>query len=197
MAADYRKLVNELFGTDDVPALKKIAEGLNRRNPRGAGRKPKFTQKDIADIKALLYRGVTINEIAERYGTSRQIISKYVNSRPEAGYTLRITYMFRQYPCTVIDVDFLDQQIEITNRTEDIMHRAFGINVSPDWDDFRSFIESRCVPRGRGNLRSVLRGMDIDTYDPLRIAEKTRGRLADDDMWLKFEYYPQSAVLAG
>ena len=45
-------------------------DGTNRGGKRaGAGRKPKFTQKDIGDIKALLYKGVTINEIAARYGT--------------------------------------------------------------------------------------------------------------------------------
>ena len=41
MNTDYRKLCIELFGTDDVAELKKIAEKVSTN--RNAGRKKKFT----------------------------------------------------------------------------------------------------------------------------------------------------------
>ena len=47
MNVDYRELCVELFGTDDVNQLKEIARSLQEKNPRGAGRKKKFTPEDV------------------------------------------------------------------------------------------------------------------------------------------------------
>ena len=46
MDVDYRKLCVDLFGTDDVNELTKIARTCKERNPRNAGRKKKFTSGD-------------------------------------------------------------------------------------------------------------------------------------------------------
>ncbi len=46
MNTDYRKLCVELFGTDDVNELKKLAKNINAKNPRNAGRKKMFSQDD-------------------------------------------------------------------------------------------------------------------------------------------------------
>ena len=32
---------------------------------------------------------------------------------------------------------------------------------------------------------------ELDSYDPLQIVEKTKGRTADDNLWIKFKYYSQ------
>ena len=40
-------------------------------------------------------------------------------------------------------------------------------------------------------MKSVLRDLQLDSYDPLHIIEKTKGRTADDNLWIKFKYYPQ------
>lgn len=45
---------------------------------------------------------------------------------------MRLTYMFRRQPCTVIDVNFLDRKVVIQNKTDDILHRAFGVIKGPD-----------------------------------------------------------------
>ncbi len=188
---DYRKLCLKLFGTDDVNRLSEIARVYKTKNDRNAGRKRKLDSGDICQIEQLLADGMTINDVAAMYGTSRQVISKYINRPPEAGYTLRMTYMYRQYPCTVIDVDFLNRNIQIKNRTPDPLHRAFGVLERPSWEDFEAFLQDRCFPSTRGNAKSLLRALGVDTYDPLQIVEKTHGRMADDDMWLKFQYYEQ------
>ncbi len=193
MNTDYKKLCLELFGTDDVEQLKQIAKKVN--NNRNAGRKQKFTKEEIEKIEKLLQKGMTMNEVAKKYNTSRQIIDKYVNRPPQRGYTLRMTYMHGQNPCTIIDVDFLNEKVAIKNRTDDILHRAFGVVENPTWKQFEEFLEDRCFPRTRGNIKSILRDLNLDSYDPLQIVEKTKGRTADDNLWLKFKYYPQRREL--
>lgn len=141
-------------------------------------------------IHSLLENGMTVNQVAERYQTSRQIIGKYLNEKPAKGYTLRITYMYRQHPCTIIDVDFFNQRVMARNKTKDVLHRAFGVTEAPTWDDFEVFLKDRCFPATRGNAKDLLKQLQLTSYDPLQIAEKTRGRTFEDDMWLKFNYYP-------
>lgn len=194
---DYHKLCLDLFGTDDVNKLTKIAQIYKEKNPRNAGRKKKFTAEDIQAIRSLLESGTTVNEVAKRFQTSRQVIGKYLNQKPAEGYTLRITYMYQQYPCTIIDVDFLNQRVMVQNKTNDMLHRAFGVVEHPTWDDFATFLKERCFPTTRGNAKEILKQLQLTCYDPLQIVEKTRGRTAEDDMWLKFHYYPMEGTAYG
>ena len=154
---DYHKLCLDLFGTDDVNELKRIARAYREKNPRKAGRKKKFTAEDVRTIHSLLENGMTVNQVAERYQTSRQIIGKYLNEKPAKGYTLRITYMYRQHPCTIIDVDFFNQRVMARNKTKDVLHRAFGVTEAPTWDDFEVFLKDRCFPATRGNAKDLLK----------------------------------------
>ena len=193
MTTDYRQLCVALFGTDNVDELKIIAK--RAKDNRNAGRKQKFTEKQIEEIEKLLEKGTTINEVAKRYNTSRQIIDKYVNRPPQKNYTLRMTYMHRQNPSTIIDVDFLNERIPIKNRTDDILYRAFGVVENPTWEQFQEFLYDRCFPKTRGNIKSILKDLKLDSYDPLQIIEKTKGKTADDNLWLKFKYFPQRREL--
>jgi len=194
---DYQKLCVDLFGTDDVETLTDIANRVKAKNDRNAGRKRKFVPQDIKEMKTLLQSGMTINEIAKQFDTSRQIISKYLNERPGKDYTLRMTYMYKQFPCTLIDVNFLDQNIRILNKTNDMLRRAFGAIENPSWIDFENFLKERCFPATRGNAKELLKQLGITDYDPMQIVEKTRGRTAEDDMWLKFNYYPREGAING
>ena len=128
---DYKKLCQQVFGTTDVAELKRIAAQINQKNPRQAGRKKKFTDEDIAQIRVMRECGMTIQEVADQFGTSRQIVSKYLNMAPETGYTMRMTLMYQNKPCTAIDVNFLENKIKIQNYTKDILHRAFGTKENP------------------------------------------------------------------
>ena len=197
MNTDYRALCIELFGTDDVAKLQMIAQEVKKKNPRNAGRKRKFSEEEIRDIRRMNAEGMTLNAIAEQFSTSRQIVSKYLNEEPEPGYTLRMTYMCRRRPCTVIDVNFLNRRIKINNRTADPLHRAFGVIEEPEWEDFEYFLAERCFPAGRGNVKTLLKALELTHYDPLQIIEKTGGRMADDDMWIKFNYYPMEVRMHG
>lgn len=191
MKPDYRALCLEFFGTDDVEKLKEIAETFKQKNSRNAGRKKKFTEDDMIQIANLRENGATLDEIAHQYQTSRRIVAKYLNRPPEEGYTMRLTYMCRQRPCTVIDVDFAAQKVKIQNLTDDVLHRAFGVQEQPTWEDFEEFLASRCFPRTRGLLKGELQRLGLDSYDPLQIVEKTKGHTAEDDMWIKIQYYPE------
>ena len=191
---DYREVCWELFGTTDVNELKQIAEQFKQKNPRQAGRKKKFTEEDLERMRKLRADGVPMQEIADRYATSRQIVSKYLNQAPEDGYTMRMTLMYQNKPCTAIDVNFLQNKIKIQNYTKDILHRAFGVKESPTWEDFHIFLQDRCFPKTRGNVRTVLAGLGLQDYDPLQIIEKTHGRTAEDDLWLKFQYYGRAGA---
>ena len=194
MNTDYRKLCVELFGTDNVDELKALANSIKTKNTRNAGRKKKFTEIDVREMQAMIEGGATVNEVAEHFRTSRQIVGKYLKTKPEEGYTLRMTYMYQQRPCTIIDVDFLNRKVMIQNKTNDILHRAFGVVEKPSWDDFELFLQDRCFPATRGNVKDILNGLQLTDYDPLQIVERTKGRTAEDDMWLKFIYYPREVA---
>ena len=73
---DYRAICLELFGTDDVEKLKMIAKQIRQKNTRHAGRKRKFNETETEEMKRLQRAGMTVNAIARRFGTSRQVIGE-------------------------------------------------------------------------------------------------------------------------
>lgn len=180
---NYADLMLELFGTTDEAEIRKKYNKLVGKQK--SGRKPLFSDEDINNIRELASKGMSINDIAKKYNTSRQVVGKYINSRTGNTYTLRLTYMFKQYPCTIIDVDYLNKRINISNRTDDIIHRAFGANENPDWKDFELFLESRLYQKTRGDIKEILEQMGIDGYDPIKIINVTQGRTWEDDQWIK------------
>ena len=95
--------------------------------------------------------------------------------------------MHNQTVCTIIDVNELTRQVQITNYVDNIMFRAFGANENPDFEEYQEFLESRCFPRSRDKMKLVLRDLDLPFYDPFLIIEKTEGRMAEDDFWIKIE----------
>lgn len=57
----------------------------------------------------------------------------------------------------------------------------------PDFAQYEEFLESRCFPRSRDKLKLELKKLDLPFYDPLMIIEKTEGRMAEDDFWIRIE----------
>ena len=60
--------------------------------------------------------------------------------------------------------------------------------VIDDETDFQEFLEDRCFPRMRDNLKLILQDLELDFYDPFYIIEKTKGRMGEDMHWLKVTY---------
>lgn len=193
MYVDYRALCIELFGTDDEQQLRKIAHNLN--NNRNAGRKKKLSKKEMADIRILLNDGVSIADIAKRFNTTRQTIYKQLKE-PGDKSTMQIRYMFKNRICTIINVDFLNETVNVINLTEDILHRAFGAITQPTWKQFEEFLTERCFPATRGNVKTLLKELGLTAYDPLQIVEKTAGRTAEDELWMQFQYFPRKGARA-
>ena len=112
----------------------------------------------------------------------------FIASRRDLNHTLKlISYYDNDTLCTRICADFTDKQLAIKNNDVSNLHRAFGVNEVPSWDDFMAFLEDRCIPRQRDGLRYYLDELGLDEYDPLAIVLRTEGRMAEDHQWLKVE----------
>ena len=97
---------------------------------------------------------------------------------------MKMNYMFHNKLCTEIEVDFQNKKVFIKNHTDDLIDRAFGVIENPTYTDFEYFLERRCIPRTRDNLKWYLREIGLDFYDPLSIVYKTQGRMAEDHYWI-------------
>ncbi|SHI43961.1 putative transcriptional regulator [Butyrivibrio fibrisolvens DSM 3071] len=106
---------------------------------------------------------------------------------PERKYKFRLWYMYHEFVCTIIDVDEMERKIAIHNYISNPIYRAFGVNTEPTFEDYEEFIKSRCFPETRDKLKLELKKLDIPFYDPIMIIEKTMGRMADDDFWIRIE----------
>jgi hypothetical protein len=106
---------------------------------------------------------------------------------PKRRTSLRLSYMFRDELCTVIDVDEINRSVEIVNYSRHLLKRAFGKIEKPSYQQYEEFLESRCFPPTRDKMKLVLREYDIPFYDPMMIIEKTEGRMAEDDFWIRIE----------
>ena len=87
---------------------------------------------------------------------------------------------------TRIFVDYPNNSVKIENFTDDIIDRAFGVNEHPTIQDFEDFLEDRCFPRTRDGLKLELQRLGLQCYDPYQICKATDGRMAEDQMWIKF-----------
>ena len=57
MKTNYRELCIELFGTDNEQELRKISKLVKQNNPRNAGRKRKYSEKESPMISSFLSEG--------------------------------------------------------------------------------------------------------------------------------------------
>ena len=118
----------------------------------------------------------------------RPSLQDFINKAMENGHNMILfSYYNGDSLCTQIAADYSAQVIRAENHTENIIKSAFGNNISPSWNDFNDFLESRCVPRSRAGISDYLKALDLYEYDPLSIIEKTEGRMEGDDQWLKME----------
>lgn len=174
--------------------------------PRG------MTAEEIKELRGQF--GLSQVELAELLGCSRPTVERWERSKelitgpvvllmellrkhpeevwqatvPPQETNLRIWYMYRQRPCTLIDVNETRRSVEIRNFTDNVMFRAFGVVEEPDYAAYEAFLESRCFPRERDKMKLVLADIGIPYYDPLLIVEKTEGRMAEDEFWLRVEW---------
>lgn len=192
------QLCQEIFGTNDLEELKEIADKAQKYdlilqtsrpgNLRGAGRKAKFSQEQLKEICELHQEGVSVQKIAEQFHTSRQTIYKYLAAHMEQEreqFTLRINYLEEYTVCSVIDVDEKHRRVSVSNRVKDYSKCAFGALEEPTWEALEWFLESRCFPRDADDVEERLQALGLKDYEPMKIVEKTKGRLETDHQWLQ------------
>lgn len=169
------------------------------------------TAKELRRIRAKL--GLTQKEFAmlvncskvtvERWETSNKPIvgpiclllkmldrySEYITTLkiPEKSTPVRLWYMHNETVCTLIDVNDMKKEVSVRNYTDNLMFRAFGVEEHPDYQMYVAFLESRCFPESRDKMKLVLKDLDLPFYDPFMIIEKTEGRMAEDDFWIRIE----------
>ena len=114
-----------------------------------------------------------------------EIVDEFIIPKRKA--PLRLYYMHKDSICTIIDVYMPQQKIEIHNYTENPVFRAFGVKERPSFRDYNDFLKSRCFPEERDMQKLTLRELGLPFYDPFMIIEKTQGRMAEDDFWIKIE----------
>ena len=156
-----------------------------------------FTQKELAEFLRCSRRTVENWESSEGKITGPVVpLTEILLRRPELAEklllpvrrtNLRIWYYFRHMVCTVIDVDELNRRVTVHNYIDNPLYRAFGRNTEPSFEEYEEFLESRCFPRTRDKMKLQLKELDLPFYDPVMIIEKTEGRMAEDDFWLRME----------
>ncbi len=104
---------------------------------------------------------------------------------PDKVLPVRLWYLYRDEPCTVIDVDEGRRLVKIKNFTNRVQFRAFGNNNTPSFEDYEEFLQSRCFPPTRDKMKAVLRDLNLPFYDPFMIIQKTEGKMADDEFRIK------------
>lgn len=99
----------------------------------------------------------------------------------------RILFFNKDKVSTAIDVDGVNEEIRIKNFIDINIFRAFGVNEKPNWQDYLEFLEDRCTPRTRYNIKEILRELGLDCYDVEEYVKKTHARSYDDRQWISFE----------
>ena len=170
-----------------------------------------ITAKEIKAVRGQL--GLTQKEFAQLIGCSKPTVERWERSEdaitgpicllikmlekypdyvekmkiPEKTYPIRLYYMHGQSVCTVIDVNEMKRLVKIRNYTDNVMFRAFGTTEEPGYQDYLNFLESRCFPESRDKMKLILKDLNLPFYDPFMIIEKTEGRMAEDDFWIRIE----------
>ena len=156
---------------------------LKKKENHRRGRPP-VDKKTKAKVIALYSRGYTMRYISGKTGLALGTVHKIINAARRESETAYM-YMNKDMPATLIRACGLTQKVDIVNFTDDKLSCAFGVNENPGWQDYEDFLEYRCMPRTRFGLKEELKNLGVDSYDPVLIIEKTKGRLSDDQQWLE------------
>lgn len=172
-------------------------ESVTGENVRNIRKKLNLTQAEFAGLAGVSKPTIERWERSERPITGAILsLLMLLGEHPELEeefrvsplqMPMRIKYMFQYRLCTIVDVDEKNRRIQIKNFTQNPLYRAFGRKEYPTFADYEEFLESRCFPRSRDKMKIQLKKLGIPFYDPLLIVEKTEGRMAEDDFWLKIE----------
>lgn len=174
-----------------------VSDTVQGREIRAVRQRLRLTQAEFAELVNMSKKTIErwesgIKEISGPIVPLLHLINEYPQLEedlilPEKKYPLRLRYMERSHIRTVIDVDESLRKVWIKNYTNNLIKRAFGQEEHPSYEDYEAFLESRCFPRSRDKMKLILKDLDLPFYDPFMIIEKTGGRMAEDDFWIRIE----------
>ena len=118
----------------------------------------------------------------------QESLSEFIGGKKALGHKLiKLSVFDGDDLCSVICADFTDKTVKHEDHTKNCMKTPFGNNKNPDFSDFESFLEERCIPESRAGIREYLNVLNIDSYEPLEIIKKTKGVMAEDNIHLELE----------
>ena len=175
-------VIGKQMNGDDIRRVRALL-GMTQREFAGfAGCSPRTVENWETKSEPITGPIVALVEILLR---QPQLVRKL--EVPERWGKMRLWYYFMSTVCTIIDVDELARDVRITNYIANPLYRAFGVNTEPSFEDYEEFLKSRCFPETRDKIKLELKELGIAFYDPLMIIEKTQGRMAEDDFWIRLE----------
>ena len=135
------------------------------------------TAKEIKQIRKGLH--LTQKEFAEFINCSKPTVERWERSEEVIrGPIVPLLKMLQKYP-------EYEQEVKVPEKVWSF--RAFGTVEDPDYNDYQEFLESRCFPESRDKMKLILKDLGLPFYDPIMIIEKTEGRMAEDDFWIRIE----------
>ena len=173
-----------------------LSEGITPEEIHALRRRLGLTQRDFAsalgvsvktierwetDDKPVVGPVVTLARILWEYP---QIIDRL--TVPPLTMPHRYWYSWREYRCTLIDVDDRKRQIMVKDFTLDRSKKAFGVISAPTYEDFEELVAYRCGISGLdgAEVRRVFREKGLSEYDLVQLLRITGGRLASDEFSL-------------
>lgn len=174
-----------------------LFHALQGKEIRSARKKLQLTQAEFAELVHVSKKTVERWEAGAKEVTGPIVpLLHFMNEYPqleeelvvpEKKYPIRLWYMEGNHIRTIIDVDERQRKVKIQNYTRDYIKRAFGREEHPTYEEYECFLESRCFPRDRDKMKLMLKDLDLPFYEPFMIIEKTKGRMAEDDFWIRIE----------
>lgn len=179
------------------PKLFAIPDTLDGKDIKAIRKKLKLTQAEFAELGNVSVKTIERWESSDKPVTGPivtliKILKEYPQMEeelkiPVREYQMRLWYMYFDEICTIIDVDERERKVKIYNYTKNYALRAFGREEKPTFEQYEEFLESRCFPRSRDKMKLILKDLNLPFYEPLMIIEKTQGRMAEDNFWIKIE----------
>lgn len=94
--------------------------------------------------------------------------------------------MYKDNVAAHIDVNLDTKEIVCVQIDQLRSHSVFG--KRPHTVEYlNEFLEERCVPRTRYNIKELLADWGLQEYNPLDICKRTHGVMSADDLWIRFE----------
>ena len=162
--------VNEYVTSDEIKKIRKKLHLTQKEFAQLVGSsKPTIErwEKENAQIRGPIVLLIEMLNHDMDYVVSLEI--------PPKELPIRMWYMYKNKPCTLIDVDEAKKIVRIKNYVDNVQFTVFGSNTEPSIADYEDFLESRCLPRSRDKIKLELKESDIPFYDPYLIVKKRRG----------------------